>query len=81
MKKIELNIVRNRLKIGLDKLLIIADEVVKLFVELEIMKLLLVEVVKEFVVIMEQIFKDIVRRRFYNYNLLEFKESFFEIIF
>lgn len=80
MKKIELNIVRNRLKIGLDKLLIIADEVVKLFVELEIMKLLLVEVVKEFVVIMEQIFKDIVRR-FYNYNLLEFKESFFKIIF
>lgn len=81
MKKIELNIVRNRLKIGLDKLLIIADEVVKLFVELEIMKLLLVEVVKEFVVIMEQIFKDIVRRRFYNYNLLEFKEGFFKIIF
>lgn len=53
MKKIELNIVRNRLKTGLDKLLIIVDEVVKLFVELEIMKLLLVEVVKEFVVIME----------------------------
>lgn len=77
MKKTELNTARNRLKTGLDKLLTTADEVAKLSAELETMKPLLAEAVKESVATMEQISKDTVRRRSYNYNLLELKEIFF----
>lgn len=79
MKKTELNTARNRLKTGLDKLLTTADEVAKLSAELETMKPLLAEAVKESVATMEQISKDTVRRRSYNYNLLELKESFSKI--
>lgn len=79
MKKTELNTARNRLKTGLDKLLTTADEVAKLSAELETMKPLLAEAVKESVATMEQISKDTVRRRSYDYNLLELKESFSKI--
>uniref|UniRef100_A0A8W8J7D3 Dynein heavy chain 1, axonemal n=1 Tax=Magallana gigas TaxID=29159 RepID=A0A8W8J7D3_MAGGI len=58
MKKTELNTARNRLKTGLDKLLTTADEVAKLSAELETMKPLLAEAVKESVATMEQISKD-----------------------
>ncbi|KAK3096562.1 hypothetical protein FSP39_001310 [Pinctada imbricata] len=60
MKKTELSTARNRLKTGLDKLLMTADEVAKLSEELATMKPLLEEAVKESVATMEQISKDTV---------------------
>ncbi|XP_050390512.1 dynein axonemal heavy chain 1 [Patella vulgata] len=58
MKKSELNLARNRLKTGLDKLLTTADEVKKLQEELATMRPLLEEAVKESISTMEKISVD-----------------------